>query len=486
MSSSTWLSPGPVKTLDEVLDSIPLGRYHYQAVGLFFLSYLMDGSMAQMANILAQCTGDGLALNNKLIGVVGSALFVGEIFGSMVIFQYADIAGRRPAILLALGIISSFLFILAICETFPAIVFGLFGIGIGVGATGLNFTAVTEIAKTDDRSTYNTIVQSGWGMGSVVCIGFASLIIGGGDNWRYLVIALGCVAVMLLGLLYIYLPETIRWLYNSGNLVAAKTAVHEAAAMSGGSVESFSFSKKNKIIKNKETGSEILSEVESEGDNIDEGETCMDVSNTALLKISTKVKEVFSSDEGMLKDVLLSIGQLTSSLFVYFGICFLQAKYLQVSTGDDAVCAFSYYPMALGGLLEIASTFLIYFCDTHLQYGRRDNMMLTSSLTLLSLLVVITTGNDTIKAVLLSLARGFSFAYNVPAWTNATELFRTEYRATAFSLSYISSRIGIVLSSLLVNSIIPENALVAIYSICSAMSFVISYSLRETKGLDIA
>ena len=416
-----------MKTIDEVVDSIPVGAYHYGSLAILVASYAMDSAIANSVGFITVCSGDGLGLSGKETGLLGSCLFFGEIFGSLFLAQYSDAVGRRGAILLALSLMAVFMYLSILSETYFLLVFFLVLTGFGVGGTSMNFSLITEIVPAEKRGSFSSLVQVGWGLGGVITIGLAWGIIGSGYNWRWLVFNIATLISLAIGLCYLYMPESIRWLYKTSQFDLAKKTAKDAATTSGAVMDDFSFSKQL-IVEN--TNTEIGEGADSViKANVDSQEqTLAEKASSWARELSDKTADIYDSENDMLSSILKMNYVFFSRIGVYFGISFLQTTYggtTDTATDDaTAVCTFEYAFMLYSCFLEIGAALLFYFFADKI--GRQEGMTYLPLVTGVFLLSANFSG-DAAAIYLIAISRALAFVYQVTTWISCPELFSTKY-----------------------------------------------------------
>ena len=168
------------------------------------------------------------ALDAYWEGFATGSLALGAIAGCLVAGLYSDKYGRRPALLLAATIFLVSSLAMSFAPGRDFFIFSRFCAGIGVGmASVLSPMYIAEISPAAVR-------------GRMVAINQLTIVIGilvtnlvnytlrnmGDDAWRWM-FGLGAVPALLFLLGAWWLPESPRWLFQSGNTQKARLVLHK-------------------------------------------------------------------------------------------------------------------------------------------------------------------------------------------------------------------------------------------------------------------
>jgi hypothetical protein len=100
-SSSNKMNERVTTPLDEALNMIPVGKFHYSLVLMTGLAFMADAMEVSLLSFIAMCAGAEWDLTNEEIATVTSSVFIGELFGGVLFGPLADNYGRRIAFLIA-------------------------------------------------------------------------------------------------------------------------------------------------------------------------------------------------------------------------------------------------------------------------------------------------------------------------------------------------------------------------------------------------
>jgi MFS transporter, putative metabolite transport protein len=211
-----------------LLDSASMGRRQYWFWFLASGGTLMDGLSIFSLGIAMPLISTRFALSPLMIGLIGSALVLGAVFGAALGGAAADRFGRKPAFLIDMTIIAVGAFVSAAASAPRWILLGQLLVGIGIGIdfpVSASYVSETVPKNARSRMVVATIALQSVGMlvGAAVDLAILRAWSNAAD-WQPMVAAVGAAAVMFL-LLRVWLPESPRWLshHQRGKLARAST-----------------------------------------------------------------------------------------------------------------------------------------------------------------------------------------------------------------------------------------------------------------------
>ena len=477
---------GEVKGLDEVLEEIPLGRFHLIVVLVSGFAYFADGLVGNSIGFTSECIGDEYGLDDSSVAKYPTFLFCGSIVGTIVFAQLADIYGRRFTLLFAMAWIIIFFLFTSLLTTPGTIMFGYFLIGIGTGGTGIGFDYISEVVAPNLR-VLSFAMQAFWPLSTTVVPLLGWWILGGGGTWRTLMQIMTIPAIAVFAFSYYMLPESARWLLGQDETDKAEDQVKEYAKMNGTHLNSFSFTRgmlKDTQRDEQEDSNAVRNTAAPV--RLSAGLGNRDDEKSTMEKITYVFSEFWRKMMGILTDLEMRHSiQLMSyiffnSCFSMYGAVFLQARLLE-SESEYETCNFDFAEYLLSAPAELIATLLIVF-TTDMQ-GRRWSMFTWVALIALSSWVLfMSTANSVLASTALLGIRFSSVGSNVASWAPATELFNTEYRATAFAFCYVMSRVGAILAAFVVDSTLSTETVCVFLMIGSVLAAIAALSLKETRG----
>ncbi len=204
-----------VKSATEWLDNQKVSGFHYVIIALSFLVLVFDGYDSQILPYIMPQAIKEWNLTPVVAGSMASYGFIGLMIGTTLFGMISDAWGRKKALMLAIAdfsIFSGAAYFAPSFEIFCALRF-LAGIGMG-GAMPITITMVSEYAPARIRGKAVTAMFSGFTVGWIVAA-LAAMGIVPAFGWR-IVLLLGVLPILLIPILAIYLPESIRFLAGKG------------------------------------------------------------------------------------------------------------------------------------------------------------------------------------------------------------------------------------------------------------------------------
>eukprot|EP00612_Vaucheria_litorea_P004039 CAMPEP_0171463566 /NCGR_PEP_ID=MMETSP0945-20130129/7191_1 /TAXON_ID=109269 /ORGANISM="Vaucheria litorea, Strain CCMP2940" /LENGTH=571 /DNA_ID=CAMNT_0011990395 /DNA_START=20 /DNA_END=1732 /DNA_ORIENTATION=- len=188
-----------------------------------------------------------LDLTNVQEEVVVSSTIAAAVLSAAFGGKFSQKYGRRPVLLFAAFTFSLGAFVLGFAQNYQSLVFGRLIVGLGIGLASLTSPVyIAEAAPIHLRGkllTLNTLL--------ITCGQFVAGMIDGilsekEGGWRWM-LGLSGIPAVLMGLAFIFLPESPRWLFYNGNLVKAENVLKKIRGKSDVSDEIEDISKaKNK------------------------------------------------------------------------------------------------------------------------------------------------------------------------------------------------------------------------------------------------
>jgi len=212
--------PTPARAGGHVLlDAAPMGRRQYWLWFLASGGTLLDGFSIFSLGVAMPLVTSQFALSPLMVGLIGSALVLGAVFGAAIGGAAADRFGRKPAFLVDMAIIACGAAISAIADTPLWVLTGQFLIGIGIGIDfPVSASYVSETMPKNARSRMVVATISLQSVGLLVAAAVAIVTLrqwSSPADWRLLIGATGAGAALFF-VLRLWLPESPRWLAEHG------------------------------------------------------------------------------------------------------------------------------------------------------------------------------------------------------------------------------------------------------------------------------
>lgn len=219
---------GSTLDVEQAIDDAPLGAFQYGVIALCFALVMIDGFDTQSIAFVAPALREAWAVAPNTFGLLFSAGLVGTMVGAMALSILGDRFGRRPLI-----VISTLLF--SVMSLGSATATGVETLALyrflgGVGLGGLIPNAIALVAEYSPRRVRSTTVVAtfiGFPLGAVFG-GMASARIIPAYGWEAVFIAGGVIPLVVLSIVWLKLPESLRFLSRSpaGNRRVLATVMH--------------------------------------------------------------------------------------------------------------------------------------------------------------------------------------------------------------------------------------------------------------------
>lgn len=214
------------------IDRIGFGRFQKRLLGVCGVTWAADAAeIFLIAFALPSITKD-FGLTTFQSSVVVASTFVGMLGGAWFWGTVSDRIGRKRGFTITIGIFAVFGFLSAFSPNFVWLcVFRILaGFGLG-GAVPLDFSLFAEFLPTRNRGRWLVILESFWGVGTVVAAALAWLLVPT-LGWRYL-LAMSAIAGALVFWVRLRVPESPRYLAASGRIQEAEEVLAQVARENG-------------------------------------------------------------------------------------------------------------------------------------------------------------------------------------------------------------------------------------------------------------
>jgi MFS transporter, AAHS family, 4-hydroxybenzoate transporter len=216
----------------------PLGRVQRLVLLLGFCVIAMEGFDMAVMSFIVPVLKQQWHIESRALAPALSGAQVGLIVGALIAGPLADRYGRKTVLIASVALFGLATMLTATVETLPWLIFLRFLTGVGVGSVVPNTaTLVSEYSPSRIRSLSVSFIICGVSFSSA-CAGFMSAWIIPAYGWRWLLILGGALPLLMLPVLQIVLPESVRFLVASDAPSARIRAVVERIAPGTTSAES--------------------------------------------------------------------------------------------------------------------------------------------------------------------------------------------------------------------------------------------------------
>lgn len=462
MSSSPFVDDdkqaesAPVRSLDNVLDAIGVSWFQIRLLCLCGLMFMTDAMEVTLLSFLSICAGVTFDLNDAQIASISSAVFAGQICGSLFWGPVADRYGRRIAFLLACALMTIGGVLSGLSPNFESLVIFRALVGAGVGGVTVPFDLLAEFLPPSERGSFLIFIEYFWTVGSifVICMAWIVLRV---DSWRILAyvtcipVALGCFIAVW------YLPESPRWLLMKGRGAEAKEVVLCAARVNGVELDDFTL----------QISEQEITEAEAEAHK--------------------PVWEVYMPlfDKSIRNNTLLIMSVWMTFAFLYYGIIlYVTRLYSDNSSDGDTVCAFEYTPILENSTSEFLGVTLAILFINHGGRVKTQSLGYFIGGVAVFVMAFLHDSKNTVFWMAL-IARASAMGGSCATWVHTPELFPTNLRASGHSLCNVAARLAAFCSPYVVFSPLSHFTVAFILCLFNLAAALAASMLPETAGMSL-
>jgi len=199
-------------SLTTFIDSAPLSTLQIRVIVLCALVVLFDGMDTQVVGYLGPALSAEWDIPRNLLGPVFSASLVGLMVGLLALAPLADRWGRRNSILVSVFLFAGFTLVTTFARGVNDLILWRFLAGIGLGGAMPNALALTgEYCPKRLKSTLVILMFCGFSLGSILG-GLVAATLLDTVGWRGVFMVGAVLPLLLLPVLYRYLPESLLFL----------------------------------------------------------------------------------------------------------------------------------------------------------------------------------------------------------------------------------------------------------------------------------
>ncbi|WP_074382754.1 MFS transporter [Acinetobacter pseudolwoffii] len=212
--------------INTLIDEAKFTPFHWGVLIWCLLIIIFDGYDLVIYGVALPLLMQEWGLSAVQAGLLASTALFGMMFGAMTFGTLSDKLGRKKTIMMCVAIFSGFTFIGAFATS--PVEFGIlrFLAGLGIGGVMPNVVALmTEYAPKRIRSTLVALMFSGYAIG-----GMTSALLGAWlvpqYGWKIMFLLAG-IPLLLLPILWKYLPESLMYLTNKQQTAQANDIIQK-------------------------------------------------------------------------------------------------------------------------------------------------------------------------------------------------------------------------------------------------------------------
>jgi len=200
----------------DLIDRQKVGAFQIRIMILCALAVMLDGFAAQMMGYVAPSLAHDMHLGPAALSRIFAVSLLGLMLGALSFGPIADRYGRRRVIVSCTLIFGLFTLATAFANSAGSLTALRFLAGLGFGGVMPNAIALmAEYAPQRRRGTMITIMFCGFPIGATI-VGFAAVPILPAFGWRGVFVLAGVMPLLLVPVLALLLPESIRHLVIHG------------------------------------------------------------------------------------------------------------------------------------------------------------------------------------------------------------------------------------------------------------------------------
>lgn len=213
-------------------DNQKFNRFHALLLLITASALIFDGYDSQVIAYIMPKVLEEWKLSPVVAGSLASYGFMGLMIGAAGFGMISDRIGRKKSLMLSIGIFSLFSGLTFFAPNFKVFVALRFMAGLGMGgAMPIAITLVSEFAPAKIRAKAVTGMFGGFTLGWAVA-GLLAMLIIPSFGWRPLLL-IGLVPVLLIPVIGLYLPESVRFLSHKGRYQEAIANMQKIERMAG-------------------------------------------------------------------------------------------------------------------------------------------------------------------------------------------------------------------------------------------------------------
>ena len=503
VSSPNGQEPIRRLTIDEAIDNIPIGLFHYRLLALCGSSFLADAAEVNLLAFVSVCAGVDWNLPSAQIASITSSVFAGQFFGGLFWGPVADYIGRKKAFQLVVTIIS----VCGFCSSFSPNYFTLIILrmmaGFGIGGLTVPFDLLAEFVPSKKRGEYLMKMEYFWTLGSLFVSSMAWALLSK-YGWRTLTMinSTPTIIVSIIGACFI--PESPRWLLEVGRKEEAVAAVRSAMETNGLlNYPNFELideehlntsSSRPLTIESPLNASAAMTDMgstkdtgDSSPDGHDHADEVKSIKDLIMMHVRSYANLMKRENFGFSYPLWLTWFTFG---FAYYGVILFVARiYDNADTshdnqgGHDLTCNFDYKSIFINASAELVGIFLVVnFIEVT---GRTIIAFVTFTLAAATSMVMGASIGPTAMLCFSLVARASSVAANSTTWVLTPELYKTSIRGTGHSSCNGVTRIGAFLSPFVVQSTLPNIFVSSLLFVANFIGVLCSMCLPETLGRSI-
>ena len=222
-------------TVDEALETIGIGPFHYRLLAIFGLVWAADAMQVLAIGFAAPSLAATFGLTIPQAIQAGTVFFLGMLVGAWGFGRLADRIGRRKVLIVTVLIDAVFGLASVFAHEFGLLLVLRLFTGLGVGGTlPVDYAMMAEFLPARRRGRWLVALEGFWAVGTILVAlaAWAANLWAGDQAWRWLFAATALPAVIGFWL-RLWLPESPHWLLHRGEERQARAVLDRIAGSNG-------------------------------------------------------------------------------------------------------------------------------------------------------------------------------------------------------------------------------------------------------------
>ncbi len=231
-----WSDAAEVVNVTRIIDEGPVSTLLIRVATLCATVAFLVGLDTSSINVAGPLIAEALRLPEASLGPIFSAALLGSLLGALGFGTLADRFGRRRMLMIAVLIMSVFTLATGVAGSFRSLMLIRFLAGVGLGgATPCFITLACEYAPRSRRATVTSLMWTAFPFG-VISGAFLNALLLSRFGWQSIFLVGGVFPIVILVVLAISLPESIRFLLAKNRDAAAVRRIvsHFVPSLSAG------------------------------------------------------------------------------------------------------------------------------------------------------------------------------------------------------------------------------------------------------------
>jgi MFS transporter, putative metabolite:H+ symporter len=445
-------SMDPITDLDDAIEYASKNNsYYFQTVAFFGVGimFMTDAMEMTLLSFLYPCMKHYWKLGDTSADSLISAVYFGQLFGSLLAGPLADMWGRKPISLLGMTIVA----VAGMLSSFSPDVWCFVILrsitGVGIGTNAVPYDLLSEITPLKYRGRILVALNFWWCCGSVFTVLLAWHLLSQENGWRTLVFSCS-LPVFVSACVMVWLPESPRWLLSEGRVCEAEEVIRTIARTNGMIIPTLALKKQRD------------EDVSVESQSVREF--------TVLFRGQERRRRTFA-----ILIVWLLMG------FTFSSVSLLVTR---ISSSNDDSCQGFDFPFlsSIYSVQFIGALSVLFLIDW---IGRINSSVCFFSVACIGTILLGLSGETlTTKYTwlmelsgIIALAAGMGASASI--WVMTPEQYETSIRSTGHTAATAMARIGALCSSYWVDSIIPEFWIAAFLGACCMLAAVAVSTLGD-------